>query len=1355
MSAADSTQRRKLRGFLAALIVAAAVVFSTTVFLTSSYFQEAVRHKVIADLEQITGGKVEIGAFRWNLARLQVEADDLTVHGSESPTELPFAHADHLFVSLKVVSLLRRDISLQRMIVDKPVIHIIVNPDGSRNQPAPMPVSTGARATESPVTQLFNLAVRELEVRNGAFIENDRALPLDFSARDLHVVMDYAKPQARYDGQVELRALDMKYGPLPQVLSHAQVGFRLWRDHADLTSLHWQTDRSSIDATGTLANFNHPQIDLQYTGSLDLSEVAALAHLAELRAGKVDVAGQGKYRAEAFSTSGHFALKDAEYRDRSMRLAGASGEGQYQITPDRVNVTELRGRGFGGAISGAIELRNWSNPQPGRNNAHARLSEPPAKGSAHLRFNNLQIPALITAFPLKPEAVARLKPVGSATGTLDATWTGRPSNADLTVALDTTPPAQPAPDQMPITAVVRAKYSALRREIDVPQLNIAARSTRFSAAGVLGSTTAHLNVSLNTTNLAELQPLLASLGQGRIPVELHGPGSFNGVMIGNLPKPTITGRLEVKDFDYLVAPRPAKPPEFLPVTSTPNPQRIRWDSLAVDVQLSPTLIALRSGTLKGGKAVIAFEGHADLRDGEFADDSHYSLKANIGDGDVSDLLSVAGLSYPITGKVALNVNTSGTRHNSHGAGALDIRNGTIYGESFQRLHADIRIAGSEAILQNLLLSQAGAKVQGTVAYDFASQGFRVELSGDNFDLAKIRRLQSQRIPIGGLVKFHITGSGTRETPNLRGDLSITHLVLSGEPAGDVSATAETHGANLALTARSSSQSAVFALDGNVFLRDDFPASGTLKFAHLDIDSLLKVFVQGRITGHSQIAGSAELRGPLRRPHDLNAQGEVDQFSAEVEKVKLASEGPIKFRLHEETFTVDRLHLVGEGTDIVATGTASLAKAGELNFRVDGKVNLALLRTFNRDIRADGLMQIDMAVTGTPASPDIEGQVRMENGSISYVDMPNGLSNINGTLVFNQNRLRVQSLTAYSGGGILDVGGFISFSRGLYFDLTLTSKDIRLRYPPGVSAAARADLRLAGSPTNSLLSGDITVSKFGLTPQFDIGAILGRNARQPGVGATAPNSVLNNLHLDIHIVTTPELEVQTSLARLSGDADLHLRGTAGRPVVLGRIEIAQGYLSLNGTKYHVERGEITFSNPTGIVPVANLEATTRVREYDISLGFHGPLESNKLTMTYRSDPPLPESDIIALLALGRTREDAAIFQPNPTVPSPNASSAILGAALESAQNTRMQKLFGISRIKIDPQAFGPEGNPSSRVTIEQPVSDKVTLTFISNVSQSAQQIIQVEYRFNRRLSVLGTRDQNGVLSFDVIYRQRKR
>ena len=50
---------------------------------------------------------------------------------------------------------------------------------------------------------------------------------------------------------------------------------------------------------------------------------------------------------------------------------------------------------------------------------------------------------------------------------------------------------------------------------------------------------------------------------------------------------------------------------------------------------------------------------------------------------------------------------------------------------------------------------------------------------------------------------------------------------------------------------------------------------------------------------------------------------------------------------------------------------------------------------------------------------------------------------------------------------------------------------------------------------------------------------------------------------------------------------------------------------------------------------------------------------------------------------------------------------------------------------------------------------MTLTFISNVAQSAQQIVQVEYNINRRLYVVAVRDQNGVVSFDIKYRQRRR
>ena len=89
---------------------------------------------------------------------------------------------------------------------------------------------------------------------------------------------------------------------------------------------------------------------------------------------------------------------------------------------------------------------------------------------------------------------------------------------------------------------------------------------------------------------------------------------------------------------------------------------------------------------------------------------------------------------------------------------------------------------------------------------------------------------------------------------------------------------------------------------------------------------------------------------------------------------------------------------------------------------------------------------------------------------------------------------------------------------------------------------------------------------------------------------------------------------------------------------------------------------------------------------------------------------------------------------------------------------MQKLFGVSRIKIDPQGSTTETNPTSRgpqITIEEEFANNLSLSYSTNVSQSSQQIIQGEYYINRNVSVLGTRDQNGVISFDVRIRRRKK
>jgi translocation and assembly module TamB len=314
----------------------------------------------------------------------------------------------------------------------------------------------------------------------------------------------------------------------------------------------------------------------------------------------------------------------------------------------------------------------------------------------------------------------------------------------------------------------------------------------------------------------------------------------------------------------------------------------------------------------------------------------------------------------------------------------------------------------------------------------------------------------------------------------------------------------------------------------------------------------------------------------------------------------------------------------------------------------------------------------------------------------------------------------------------------------------------LRYPPGVSSTANAELQWSGTRSASTVSGNILVTKLAVTPGFDFGAYLERNLQTAGI--TPASSPFYNVKLNVAVRTSPELQMKTAVARLSGDADLRVRGSLARPSVLGRADILEGDATFNGIKFRLERGDITFANPVAIEPQVNLQATTHVRNYDLNITVTGTPE--RLVVNYRSEPPLPKSDIIALLALGRTSGESEQLQQQSgqTLFTDEATNLIINQAMSSTVNSRMEKLFGVSRIKIDPQGLSTETNPTARgpqVTIEQQFANNLTLIYSTTVSQSAEQIIQGEYYFTRSISVVGTRDQNGVVSFDVRVRRQKK
>jgi translocation and assembly module TamB len=196
----------------------------------------------------------------------------------------------------------------------------------------------------------------------------------------------------------------------------------------------------------------------------------------------------------------------------------------------------------------------------------------------------------------------------------------------------------------------------------------------------------------------------------------------------------------------------------------------------------------------------------------------------------------------------------------------------------------------------------------------------------------------------------------------------------------------------------------------------------------------------------------------------------------------------------------------------------------------------------------------------------------------------------------------------------------------------------------------------------------------------------------------------------------------------------------------------------GSRYTVSRGELLFYSTATLAPSLDLDLETRIRGVTVYINVAGPL--NGLKVNYRSEPPLQASEILALLTVGRapgTQSSALPTAPGTGNPglTENSTNSLLGGALSGAVSARVERFFGASRIKIDPQVAGPENTSNARLTVEQTVSNKVTLTYITNLSQSAQQIIQIEYNISRDVSILAVRDQTGVLGFDVRIRQRKK
>ncbi len=1309
----------------AAAIAVVLVLLAITAFFVarSNWLREEFRKRIVAEAERATGGTVEIGAFKLDWRTLTAELDGVIIHGSEHSGSAPLLAVKRVVVGFKIISLLKKEFDIASVTADTPQAHLIIHADGSTNIPSPNTPTPGKPVAETIVA----LKIGTFDLTNGTVMTEregagKQSTPWNARGDNLAAHVTYNMTGPRYDGTISIAPLHFAMKGLGPVDAAVTANASMEKNRLTVSTAALALGDSRIDLSNlVLTDFTNPVTTAQYRAQISLTDADRIFKLANLHhTGTVNMTGDIRYAsADDYSVSGAAQGSGIGYG----KVRGATIRADLLATPDNIRVRSMSISALGGRMTGDAEIRKLDNIQ-----LKGRL--------AHFDANSLVTLAGEEALPYDGILSGQF----AVSGRLAA-----PGLRGLIAS--TTLKISPARSGVPVNGELEAKYDGKGGTLELGQSWVELPSTRVDVSGVLGR---QLDIKAQSQDLNDLAPVLKNVA---LPVKLmNGSAAFNGTVTGPLANPRITGHASVQNAIY-------------------EDQRI--DSLTGDFTAVSTGAVINSATLSWGGFQARVSGSVGLAEWKTSNNSPVNANVQLTNADLPRLLSLAQQKdIQATGTLNTTAQISGTIGDPHVDANFTLSKGQIYGEPFDSITGRAQYLNSGP--QVLTTAVVAGRKRVNLTAQFAADKLTFNVTSNAMAIDQIATAHKLEPGLTGTAQIRVDGvlqiRGKQVMIEaLNGDLNATALALGSRSLGNAHVTAQTMNGTLTAHLDSNAAQAAIHGQGTLGLGGKYPVNATVTFSNVTFGAVMPLIRAQNGTNEpnfdGSMAGQITVSGQAETPDALRATLDISQFEAHplsvsgsarnIPNLSVKNEGPLRATLANSVIRVTSARFQAPSSQFEVAGAINLRDQSPLNLRVQGNVNLALAEVFDQDLSSSGNLAVNSTVRGSFADPDVEGRAEVVKGEFHYADFSNGLTNANGVILFGGTRATIQSFTAESGGGKVEALGFAAITEGLLtFRLEAKTRDVRIRYPPGVSSVSDADLTLAGTSDRSQASGTVTLRRITINPKSDISSILASAAAPPRTPEARPGP-LGNMNLDIELQTAPDVAFQTSLAQsLDADANLRIRGTVLNPAVLGRINLTQGELVFFGNKYTLNQGSISFFNPASIEPILNIDLETKARGVDVTLKITGP--ANKPNLSVQSDPPFQFGDIVALLATGRTPNDPTLALQN-TGQSQSlkniGASALIGQAIANPVAGNLQRFFGVSRIKIDPQLVGITGSPEARLTIEQQITPDLLFTYISDVSSTSTQLFQVRWDFNPKWSALLTREENGYVGVDFTYKKR--
>jgi translocation and assembly module TamB len=1314
-------------------VCVALAIAGVVIFLGSGAGNPLIRRLVISRLEAMTGSRAELAAISIQWLSLGATLRGFVIHGREPADTEPLFAADELRIRMRIDSFWGRKIALDQLFVNRPRVHIRVQPNGSSN----LPVLSARSGQKKPLSDsLFDLHVRRVQLENGWILYNNVRTPLAVEASNLHLALDASGPADRplYLGTLDCQSMNFtakKFLPIPISIAAkftvSQNGFAL--EQGVFSAAH-----SHLDAQAELRDFAQPKWSFRYRGWLTLLDLREILRSPDVPTGHVDVRGEGTLVAGQLRSTGSYSGQEITLTYLPIfHAAGLSSRSTFRMDNKGIELPDFLTQAFGGTVKGKVTLR---------------FEGLLFRADTHLQ--EVRLAGVLAAIEHRGFPIDELHWDSLITADTVETWTGAFNHFEIFVKMQWSSPENVAAGHVPVEGNWQFRYRYDPSTLAVDSGEFETPATRGAVTGLLDPRNTALDVHFETGSLEAYRDFINAIREAApdspdaVKV-IAGNVRWDGKIVGPSGRPVFVGHVRGESLRY---------------------ENWTLDSVEGELSYSPVELSLTHGRLQRGAIDAEVELSLFLTDWSFLPENAWSADVNFDATPLEALQQLFGTSYPARGLLSGQFHGRGTRSDPSFTGLFDLAEGDVYGVVFHRLRGQLNLNGGEVRVVNAELrlfapgKEAGRGagiVTGSAGYKFADQNVSVDLVGASIPLANFERLQTPRFPVDGLVTFRLKANGPATSVQADGTLRVVDLRVGQSVIGSFDGELNSDGRTAQLKISSAMTTGEISGTSTLGLSEPFPLQGKLSIKNIDLDPLLLAALHAeKFSGHSKADGEITVNGSLRQPSSIVVDANFSRLAFEYAKVQLENAGPIHFLFSRENLQVESATFRGTDTNIQIDGKVQFANRRTVNLRLNGALDLRLLSGFVPQLSAGGPAEINALFEGPLDRPGITGRIHIEKAYARFADFPMGLTAIRGDFIFDATRLYFDNLTAEAGGGTLRLSGSVSYTeRPVRYDITARSDSTRIRYPEGMSWLTAGSLHLTGTSESGLLAGRVTVERVILTQGLEVaGALV---STKEGISSPSTSSpFLRNLQFDVEAVSTPDARMQWPGAELEAEASLRVRGTWEHPIILGHIHVLAGDLLFHGNRYRVARGDINFANPFRLDPVVNVEANTQIQQYEITLNFTGP--ASKLTLAYRSDPPLPGNDIVTLLALGQTSAEGTTRTGGTTQSATSGASAILSEAVSSQLGGRLEKLFGITNFRVDPGltgvgSTGAGQNAAARVTVQQQVTRNITVTYVSNVGSTQQQVIQVEYNVNRNISIVALRDYNGTFGIDVKIKKR--